>query len=253
MDKKQREVRRQQEDIALQRGLMWVVGAVILEGLLILVNRYYINYRVSEVEIAYGFHYGLRFLRIAAPIAALACLVWTALRLKGKGRFGLPLVLAIACGAVGLCSHIAVSMQENGMSMLFWMVIAWAVLALIFYLYQREFFVAAAGAGTSILGLWFIRHLGGLRLESLASVAVVSAALGVIVWMKQNGGHLPGAEHIQVLPKKADYRPVLVSYVGGLAAMLVGVAAGPTAAYYLIYLMLAWLFALFVYYTVKMM
>ena len=43
MDKKQREARRHQEDIALQRGLLWVVGAVVLEALLVLVNRFYIN------------------------------------------------------------------------------------------------------------------------------------------------------------------------------------------------------------------
>ena len=40
MDKKQREERRRQEDIALQRGLLWVAGAIVLEALLVLVNRY---------------------------------------------------------------------------------------------------------------------------------------------------------------------------------------------------------------------
>lgn len=253
MDKKQREVRRQQEDIALQRGLLWVLGAVILEGLLILVNRYYINYRVSEVETAYVFHYTLRFLRVAAPIAALAGLIWTGWKVRGKQSFTLPLVLSIACGAVGLCAHIAVSMQENGVAMLFWMVIAWAVLALVFYLYQREFFLAAAGAGMSILGLWFLRYQGGLRLESGLLLLAIAALLGASVWMKGHGGRLPGAEHIQFLPQKADYGPVLASCGAGLAVMLVGAAAGATAAYYLIYLMLAWLFALFVYYTVKLM
>ena len=251
MDKKQREVRRQQEDIALQRGLMWVLGAIILEGLLILVNRYYINYRVSEVEIAYGFHYTLRFLRIAAPIAAVAALVWTGLRVRSRGRFGLPLVLTAACGAVGLCSHITVSMQENGVAMLFWMVIAWAVLALIFYLYQREFFLSAAGAGMSILGLWFLRYQKSL--EAVLVAAAIAVVLAASLWMRGHEGRLPGAEHIQFLPQKAAYGLILASCGAGLGAMLIGAVAGASAAYYLIYLMLAWLFALFVYYTVKLM
>ena len=34
MDKRQREERRRQEDIALQRALLWVAAAVVLEGLL---------------------------------------------------------------------------------------------------------------------------------------------------------------------------------------------------------------------------
>ena len=66
MDKRQREARRHQEDIALQRGLLWVAGAAILEGLLVLVNRFYINYAIPDgIDLAYGFHYALRGLRIA--------------------------------------------------------------------------------------------------------------------------------------------------------------------------------------------
>ena len=253
MDKKQREARRQQEDIALQRGLMWVVGAVVLEGLLMLVNRFYVNYRVSEVEIAYGFHYALRFLRLAAPVAAIAALVWAALRLKQGGRLDLPLILAIACGAVGICSHVAVTLQENGMTMLFWLVIAWAVLALVFYLYQREFFLSAAGVGMSILGLWFVRYQGGLRLESSLAVAGIAVVLAAALWLKQRGGVLPGAAKLRFLPKDAGYGVVLASCAAGLAAVLAAAVMGGTAAYYLIYLMLAWMFALFVYYTVKLM
>ena len=76
MDKKQREERRRQEDIALQRGLLWVAGAIVLEALLVLVNRYYINYRTveAEVNIALALSSTLRFLRIAAPIASLLAL-----------------------------------------------------------------------------------------------------------------------------------------------------------------------------------
>ena len=44
MDKNQREERRRQEDIALNRGLLWVGAAILMELLLMLVNKYYINY-----------------------------------------------------------------------------------------------------------------------------------------------------------------------------------------------------------------
>ena len=49
MDKNQREERRRQEDIALNRGLLWVGAAILMELLLMLVNKYYINY-YSTVE-----------------------------------------------------------------------------------------------------------------------------------------------------------------------------------------------------------
>ena len=38
MDKNQREERRRQEDIALNRGLLWVGAAILMELLLMLVN-----------------------------------------------------------------------------------------------------------------------------------------------------------------------------------------------------------------------
>ena len=46
---------------------------------------------------------------------------------------------------------------------------------------------------------------------------------------------------------------LLVTCLASLAAVLVALAAGGTVAYYLIFVMVAWLFALFVYYTVKLM
>ena len=51
MDKKQREERRRQEDIALQRGLLWVAGAMVLEALLVLVNRFYINFTLTDAGV----------------------------------------------------------------------------------------------------------------------------------------------------------------------------------------------------------
>ena len=253
MDKKQREVRRQQEDLAFKRSLIWVAGAIVLECLLMLVNRYYINYRVSEVEIAYAFHNGLKFMRIAGVAAAAAALVWTVLRARQARGAGLPLSAALGCGAVAVCAHVVLVMQDVGMSMLFWLVIAWAVLALIFYLYQREFFLAAAGVGLSILGLWFVRYQGGLRLESGLVLAGIAVVLAAAAWLRSKDGMLPGAKPVRFLPKDAAYPIVLVSCGAGLAAVVVGMLAGPGVSFYLIYLMLAWLFALFVYYTVKLM
>ena len=87
MDKKQREARRHQEDIALQRGLLWVVGAVVLELLLVLVNRFYINYYLNEAEIFLALHKVLSAVRMAAPVATLLALVWTGWQVKQKQKF----------------------------------------------------------------------------------------------------------------------------------------------------------------------
>ena len=87
MDKNQREERRRQEDIALNRGLLWVGAAILMELLLMLVNKYYINYysTVESINMVYAFDAGLKAVRIVALIALAASAVWCFLRFSREG------------------------------------------------------------------------------------------------------------------------------------------------------------------------
>lgn len=255
MDKKQREARRHQEDIALQKGLLWVVGAVVLEALLVLLNRFYISYSLTDagIQTFLTLHEVLRVLRMAVPVAAVLALIWTAWQIKRGKKYALPLILTIALAAVAVCVHVVIKFQAPGLSMLYWLVIAWAVLALVFYIYQREFFLAAAACGMSVLALWFARYGVSGRPETLLIMAaIIVLSLGAL-WMKRNDGALPGQTEIQFLPKKTSYAVLLVTCLASLAAVAAALLAGGTVAYYLMFVMVAWLFALFVYYTVKLM
>jgi hypothetical protein len=256
MDKKQREERRRQEDIALQRGLLWVVGAVVLEALLVLVNRFYINYSLSDagIQLCITLHEVLRVLRIAAPIAAVLALAWAVWQFRQKKKYALPLILAIALAAAAVCVHVIIKYQSAGLSMLYWLVVAWAVLALVFYIYQREFFLAAAACGMSVLGLWFVRYgLSGQK-EAIALLLAVAVAAGVVFWLKKTDGLLPGGgEEARFLPKQTSYTVPLATCGASAAALIAAMILGSSVAYYLIFVMVAWLFALFVYYTVKLM
>lgn len=254
MDKKQREERRRQEDIALQRGLLWVAGAMVLEALLVLVNRFYINFTLTDAGVNAYLALGkwLPILRNVTLIGAALALVWTVLQLKKGGKFGWPLIGAIALGAVAVCTHVAVKYQGPGMNMLFWLVAAWALLAMMFYIYQREFFLGAAACGMSVLGLWFARYGAAGRLESGLLTAGVAAVGLAALWLKKNGGVIPAPTPIQFLPKEGGHGVLLATCLASLAAMAAGLAVD-SLAYYLIFAMAAWLFALFVYYTVKLM
>ena len=56
----------------------------------------------------------------------------------------------------------------------------------------------------------------------------------------------------EILPRKNEfYRPAVANI--DLLVVVAALVAGAAVAYYLIFVMLAWIFALFVYYTVKMM
>lgn len=255
MDKKQREERRRQEDLALQRGLLWVAGAIVLEALLVLVNRYYINYLTTETEvsIAVALDKLLRFLRMAAPVATVLALAWTLWQLKQKKKFSLPLVLTLILAGVSVCAHVAIKFQGPGMSMLFWLVVAWAVLALVYYIYQREFFLAACACGMSVLALWFVRYGASGLLESILLLAAIALVTVAVICLKKTDGLVPGLDSVRFLSKKTSYTVPLATCGASLAAVAAAMALGGTAAYYLIFVMVAWLFALFVYYTVKLM
>lgn len=255
MDRKQREARRQQEDIALQRGLLWVAGAVVLEVLLVLLNRFYVDYSLDDasVQIFLTLHKILIVLRMAAPAAAVLALLWTVWQFKQKKPYALQMTLAVALAAVSVCVHVAVRFRGAGMSMLYWLVIAWAVLAMVFYIYQREFFLGASACGMSVLALWFVRYGAAGRPEAILLTAGILVVGLIALWLKKNNGALNGKEELRFLPKGSSYSVLLATCLASLAAVAVAMLAGGTVAYYLVYVMIAWLFALFVYYTVKLM
>ena len=111
------------------------------------------------------------------------------------------------------------------------------------------------------LGLWFIR-VSGIGLEALVTMLACVVVLIAALKMKKNGGVLKlGEKSLHILPEKVNCTVVLISgviavavqAVAAMAVLAVSAAAGSALAYYLIFAMGAWLFALLVYHTVKML
>ncbi len=260
MDKNQREARRRQEDIALNRALAWVGAAIVLELFLLLINRFYINYVTTQESVALAMKLLtlLRALRVVALVGAVAAAAWLVVSLKKAARGTLPLLVMLGCAAVSFCSHISVAYNDVGVRMLFLLVPAWAALAVIYYLYQREFFFCGVISGFGVVALWLIRHWGTSPateygfLVACALVLVIGAV--VLLRARGNGGVFPlGPTELHVLPRSANYLPILITAVLNLAMVILALVMGGTMAYYLIYVLVAWLFALLVYHTVKMM
>ncbi|MEA4932721.1 MAG: hypothetical protein VB071_03910 [Lawsonibacter sp.] len=253
MEKNQREVRQHQEDLALNRALVWVGGAIVLECLLLFVNRYYINYFVSDINMAVAVHSILRVLRIGGFVAGLLSLVWSGFQFFRGARAGLPTVLGWVCLVVAFCAYVTLAFQKSGMQMLFLLVPAFGGLALVYYLYQRELFLAAAASGMAGLGLWFVRSSGNREAVALLAGIVLVAAAALL--LKKSGGVVPRAngKAARVLEADTSYGLVFLSCLVGVAAVVAAMILGANIAYYLIFVIVAWLFALLVYYTVKMM
>ena len=75
---------------------------------------------------------------------------------------------------------------------------------------------------------------------------------GVFLLKKKNGVLALGKGKAHLLPEEASYSLVFLSALVSLVVVALAAFVGGSLAYYLLYAMVAWLFALLVYYTVKM-
>lgn len=263
MDRNQREIQRRREDTALNRALIWVAGAIILELALMMVNRFYFGYMTSDlqsIQRAQTVQSLLVGIRIVGLIGAVALGAFVAVKLfQGKGANMAQYAGVIACGVISFLCHISLAYQQLGVQMLLMLVPAFAGLALVYYLYQRDFFYCACFIGAGIVGLWMMRNSTEVNrltyyIYLALMVVVIAGICFALTKAEKNGGVLElfGAKLI-LLGKKDPSKLAVASGLVAIGALLVSFLMGHTVAYYLIFALIAWLFALLVYYTVKMM
>lgn len=246
------DLQRKQEDQALTRASIWVGAAVVLEMIVFFLNRNYINFALTEeaVNLAYTLSNLLRMARIAGVVVLAAGIVWAFVRAKKGQCPGIAVAVAVGGVAVSVCAHVTTKFQAAGVRMLFLLVPVWAAVAMIYYLYQREFFVSAVACVLSAMGIWFVRACGGLTMEGILCLAGMVVVLAVALLLKKNHGELGGK---RILPEDSNYPLVLGTCAAALVMPLIAVVIGAVLSYYLIFVVAGWMFALLVYYTVKMM
>lgn len=261
MENNKRVDRKKQEDIALTRALIWFGAAMVLEFLLLLVNKYYVNFTADSASIDLALALGtvIKVTTVLGLAGAAVCGFFGWKRAKSAGSVPfLWVVLTAALLAVGVSSGLIWAFYRSAVELLYILVPAGAVLALVYYLYQREFFFSACAVGVGLLGLWLVRKNSGshdllVTLYAVAGVALLVAGLLLALKLKKSQGVLSVKDkQYTLLPKQSNYLPVIASCIAGLAALAVGLLLGSTWAFYLLFVLLAWLFVLLVYYTVKM-
>lgn len=257
MNKKEQQAQRaKQEDVVLNKVLWWIVGSVILEALLLLLNRVYVNYTASEIEFAYALRGVFKVLAIVLPICfvALAAL-WLAARKSGK-LVKLTGVLALVALILAVCAVVVRIFDVSGVKFLYIAVPVVAVLALIYYLYQREFFVSAVLCALGLLGIRLLPRVRGASLVGYAyavglAVLLVAAVVLFRMMQKSQGKLTVKGAPMQVFPKGANYA---LLYVTCALVAVVAIAAVMMGALALLYgVLVAWLLILAVYYTVRLM
>ena len=255
MNKKIRQEQGNREDQALVRGMLWVVGAIVLEGLLFLVNRYAFDYTTAmeSILLAEKLRVVLKIVSIAGLIVFAGGAAMAIMQLKKERSTLWAGVASLAGLVIGLCAHVCVAYQDSGVRMLYLLIPVLGGLALCYYIYPRDFFLCALPAVAAALGLWFVRA-GGIGADMIFTVLVCAAALIAVLKLKKGDGNLVLAgKPLKFMGEKTNYTLPMAGAVAALAVQLLAAVAGGTIAYYLIFAVGAWLFALLVYYTVKMM
>ena len=143
MNKREQEKlqRERQEDLVLNKVLWWIVGAVILEFLILLLNRYYVHYTPAGIPLAQTLRTVFGVLQIVLPVCAIALAAWYVSLRKGGKPPRLAGVLTLVGIVLAVCAVLVSRFGGSGIRLLYTGIPAVTVLALIYYLYQREFFV----------------------------------------------------------------------------------------------------------------
>lgn len=258
LNKQERKEKQSKEDRVLNRVLLWFGGAVILEFLVLILNRFYVNFDASGTELAYGIAQFLRALIWVSLVGAVGCAAWALVKKRKGGKLFWPVLLGTVCLVLMLCSLVAVVWKDIGVQFLCLGVPVAAVLALIYYLYQREFFLLALLGGVGLFALWSYRKLlmehPRMTYCIFAMAGLVTVAFAVAAFLLQRGkGRLPGKRGLRVLPAKANYALLYVGCAVNACTLIAALALGLTAAYVALFAVVAWLFAAAIYYTVRLM
>ena len=131
-----------------------------------------------------------------------------------------------------------------------------AVLALIYYLYQREFFCAAVLSALGLLAVRVVPQYAGHPVLAIGYAVVLAvlvlAALVLFFRLQKGQGRMAvkGAP-VQILPKNANYALLYATCAVVAAVLAAALALGSLTLLYGV--LVAWLLILAVYYTVRLM
>ena len=259
MDKNMKQARlakEKAEENALNRILLWMVGGTALEFFLLLLNRYVIYYKVAEYAVHTAMLTAAKVLAVAALVgAAAAGLRWKNVRRAG-GKSALPGGLCLFFLGLSLCCfgvwYFYSMSYFQGVELLLYAVPVVVVLALIYYLYQREFFLIACGGVLALVGVWGAG--ASVTFYAYVAISVVLVLLGVLLARKAQGGQ--GlvewkGKRLRVFGKDANYALVYVGAAVSAAVLLASVFGLSAVILYAV--IVAWLLVMAVYYTVKLM
>lgn len=230
----------------LNGAMIFFLAGCVAEMYLFLIRRYYINGNVEQNLQWDDYLKVLTWVGLAVLAAGAALSVlWR----KAKGRRAVGWSIAGAGAFLGGASCLIRMYYIPAVTLLSVVVPVAMILSILWAMYDRECSVSLTILSASIIVVWVCRRLAGhLVLGTPMRICAVLylAALAGIAWLakREKLGFL--------LPPHADPLPVYLAC--GLSAAGVAIAlVSAAAAYYAMWALAIIVFALAVYYTVKLL
>lgn len=245
-----REARMAKNNRNLNRALTIFTVGFVAEFYFLMMNNFLVKGSVDRVAATANFLEVFVWVGVAAMLAGLV-LLWVR---KWRERFlTLSRVLLVLGVCIVLSSRLMLTFYPIGTQALCIGVPVMMLLSVVLLLYQREFSVQALALTATIAAAVLLNRGSTAALGLLYGICVVlllgvAALLVFVLAARKNDGVLRGT---RIFPMKAGYPLTLGVLVGCLAAILLSLFAG--VAYYVIWGAAAAVFALAVWYTVKML
>lgn len=253
-EKGKREQRHEQEDAAFNKMLLWLLGAVVVELFIMLVKQLYVN-RLAGMTVAYVllnvFHI-FAFLGVALTAEAI---VWAVLNYRRGKPAVVPCICAAAAAGLWVLSVLSYYLYPEGLNIMLLLPAVGAVLIVVYFLYQRVFFLNTLMTAGGLLALWLYRqyyatHPTMIRLGFAAGFVLLAAALVLSFLLRNGGGKLGG---LRVMPADTGYWMTWITCGVTALTMVLTLVLGAAAGFYLLFALVAWEFVQAVFYTVRLM
>ena len=252
--KGKREQHHEQEDATFNKMLLWLLGAVVVELFILLVKQLYVKFLAGEAlaNILFNFFHVFTFLGAALTAAGI---VWAVLNHR-KGRPAVvPCICTAAVAGLWVMSVLGYFLFDIGMNIMMLLPAVAAVLIVVYFLYQRVFFLSTLLTTGGLLALWLHRqyyetHPTMIRLVFVAGFVLLAAGLILSFLLHRGGGKLGG---LRVMPPDTSYLMTWITCGVTALAMALALVLGVAAGFYLLFALVAWEFVHAVFYTVRLM
>ena len=197
---------------------------------------------------------------VLSVLLVIAGVIWEYTSIK-KGidtRYKMFTGRSVAVGAamLAVCAFCGAQFNIEGIKAMYVFVPAAAVLMLIYMIYSIDFFAIAAVSAAGGALMWIMSRSGRGYLAltaTVVSLALLLLFVLLVLYVRKRGGTIEIGGKRLINAKNANY-PLLFFTAGITAACaIVAYLTSATVAYYLIFVMFAYLFIMAVYYTVKLM